>query len=203
MYCYFTSWELTLCNSAPTNAVKGRGTTVDIDPSEAVRNFLSSVAPPAQTIPFTTLSDLLTQSTLLTTISNAPESTLDKLLLELPPAILLLAQEHAAQIDDMVEPTPAAAQAALEALSEGQKRATLKKVLLSPQFAQGMGSLETAIREGGLRDVAAALQLSVKESASEDPLKSFLEGFKRKVGDEETLEIMGMGISSSGTDSLP
>ena len=84
----------------------------------------------------------------------------------------------------MVEPTPAAAQAALEALSEGQKRATLKKVLLSPQFAQGMGSLESAIREGGLRDVAAALQLQVEGNGSEDPLKSFLEGIKRKVESE-------------------
>lgn len=85
----------------------------------------------------------------------------------------------------MVEPTPAAAQAALEAMSEGQKRATLKKVLLSPQFGQGMGSLEAAIREGGLRDVAAALQLQVEEKLTDDPLKTFLEGVKRKVEGEQ------------------
>lgn len=85
----------------------------------------------------------------------------------------------------MVEPSPVAAKAALEALSEGQKRATLKKVLLSPQFAQGMRSLEAAIREGGLRDVAAALQLSVDDSPAQDPLKIFLEGVKRKVESEK------------------
>lgn len=85
----------------------------------------------------------------------------------------------------MVEPSPTAAKAALEALSEGQKRATLKKVLLSPQFAQGMGSLEAAIREGGLRDVAAALQLQVDDSPTRDPLKSFLEGVKKKVDSEK------------------
>ena len=86
----------------------------------------------------------------------------------------------------MVEPTPAAAQAALEAMSEGQKRATLNKVLLSPQFGQGMGSLEAAIREGGLRDVAAALQLGVQEKVHEDPLRSFLEGVKRSVEGEQS-----------------
>lgn len=86
----------------------------------------------------------------------------------------------------MVEPTPAAAQAALEAMSEGQKRATLNKVLLSPQFGQGMGSLDAAIREGGLRDVAAALQLQVQNTATEDPLRTFLEGVKRKVEDEQS-----------------
>lgn len=85
----------------------------------------------------------------------------------------------------MVEPSPVAAKAALEALSEGQKRATLKKVLLSPQFAQGMGSLEAAVREGGLRDVAAALGLQVDDSPAKDPLKSFLEGVKRKVESEQ------------------
>lgn len=70
-------------------------------------------------------------------------------------------------------------------MSEGQKRATLTKVLLSPQFAQGMGSLEAAIREGGLRDVAAALQLQVQEKATEDPLRMFLEGVKREVQSEQ------------------
>lgn len=85
----------------------------------------------------------------------------------------------------MVEPTPAAAQAALEAMSEGQKRDTLNKVLLSPQFGQGMGSLEAAIREGGLRDVAAALQLQVEEKLTDDPLKTFLAGVKRKVEGEQ------------------
>lgn len=85
----------------------------------------------------------------------------------------------------MVEPTPTAAQAALEAMSEGQKRATLNKVLLSPQFGQGMGSLEAAIREGGLRDVATALQLQVEEKVTEDPLRTFLEGIKRSVEGEQ------------------
>lgn len=85
----------------------------------------------------------------------------------------------------MVEPTPAAAQAALEAMNEGQKKATLKKVLLSPQFGQGMGSLEAAIREGGLRDVAAALQLDIQEKVNEDPLRTFLEGVKRTVEGEQ------------------
>ena len=48
-----------------------------------------------------------------------------------------------------------------------------------------MGSLEAAVREGGLRDVAAALGLQVDDSPAKDPLKSFLEGVKRKVESEQ------------------
>ncbi len=121
-------------------------------------------------------------------INNASEATLDQMLLNLPATILILAQESAAQIDGMVEPSPAQAQAALEALSIDQKRQLLKRVLLSPQFSQGMGSLEQAIRDGGLENVAMALRVTLdrRAPANSDPLKVFMDGLKEDVMKENS-----------------
>jgi len=70
---------------------------------------------------YTTLPDLLPSSTTIPTIDAASPSQVDNLLSYLPPTILLLAQESAASIDGMAEPTPETATAALEALSLSQK----------------------------------------------------------------------------------
>jgi len=138
---------------------------------------------------YTTLSDLLTTSTTIPVINNATEAQLDNLLSYLPPTVLLLAQESSAQIDGMVEPTAASAQAALEALSTSQKRATLKKVLHSPQFSQSMGSLTMAIRQGGLPSVAEALRIRLDNGAmyaqGGEAVKQFVEGIKKSVEEEQ------------------
>lgn len=138
--------------------------------------------------PYTTLSDLLTTSTTIPVINNATEAQLDNFLSYLPPTVLLLAQESSAQIDGMVEPTSGTAQAALEALSVSQKRAILKRVLHSPQFSQGLGSLTMALQQGGLPSVAEALKIKVDNKAmyaqGGEAVRQFVEGIKKSVVEE-------------------
>ncbi|KFY20377.1 hypothetical protein V491_03765 [Pseudogymnoascus sp. VKM F-3775] len=138
--------------------------------------------------PYTTLSDLLTTSTTIPVINNATEAQLDNFLSYLPPTVLLLAQESSEQIDGMVEPTSGTAQAALEALSVSQKRAILKRVLHSPQFSQGLGSLTMALQQGGLPSVAEALKIKVDNKAmyaqGGEAVRQFVEGIKKSVVEE-------------------
>ena len=127
-------------------------------------------------------------STTIPVINNATEAQLDNFLSYLPPTVLLLAQESSAQIDGMVEPTSGTAQAALEALSVSQKREILKRVLHSPQFSQGLGSLTMALQQGGLPSVAEALKIKVDNKAlyaqGGEAVRQFVEGIKKSVVEE-------------------
>jgi 26S proteasome regulatory subunit N13 len=182
---------LTVCSA-------GSGPT---DPALVVQNFLNSLKggqsmpQPAQGQIYTTLPDLLPTTVTVPIIDTATPAQIDNLLSYLPPTILLLAQESAAQIDGMVEPSAASAAAAMEALSLGQKRSILKQVLRSPQFHQSLGSLTMAIRDGGLPSIADALGVKVQNSGlvrggnvplgGGDAVEAFVEGVKKTVAEEK------------------
>ncbi|KAL9090267.1 MAG: hypothetical protein Q9159_002072 [Coniocarpon cinnabarinum] len=102
----------------------------------------------------TTLADLLPPSTTISAFSTAPISTVDRLLKDfLPPEILTLSPSSN---------TPTNADAAIASLSEAEKRRTLEKVLRSPQFTQALGSITSAIRDGGLTSVSEALGVKLE-----------------------------------------
>ncbi|KAI7334791.1 hypothetical protein KC340_g2316, partial [Hortaea werneckii] len=93
--------------------------------------------------------------------------------------------------------TPAAAGAAIEALSLPQKKEILKRALRSPQFQQSLGSLTVALRDGGLPMIGDALGLKVENGGSirggsmplggGQAVEAFVEGVRRTVqeGEEE------------------
>lgn len=144
---------------------------------------------------YTTLPDLLPTSVTVPTIDTANPEQLDNLLGYLPPTILLIAQESAASIDGMVEPNAETASAALEALSQDQKQAILKKVLRSPQFHQSLGSLTMAIRDGGLPSIAEALGVKLPNGGlvrggsvplgGGEAVEAFVEGVKKAVEEKK------------------
>jgi 26S proteasome regulatory subunit N13 len=84
--------------------------------------------------------------------------------------------------------TPAAAEAALQSLSEGQKRAVLQKVLHSPQMAQSLGSLTAALRDGGLPTVAGALNIEVEN-------RGFFRGGTMPLGGGDAVEAFVEGVA--------
>ncbi|KAL8674536.1 MAG: hypothetical protein Q9168_001054 [Polycauliona sp. 1 TL-2023] len=140
------------------------------DAAAAVQNFLRSMqgnetlrntqAQNQEEKLFTTLPDLLPSTTTIPVVDSADEQFVDNLLSHLPPTLLLLAQE----VDDIssVDPTSETAQAAIEALSLEQKKDILRKVMRSPQFHQSLGSLTTALRDGGLPSIGDALEIPVR-----------------------------------------
>lgn len=172
----------------------GSGAT---DTATVVQNFLdslkggSSMQQQTHGQLYTTLPDLLPSSTTIPTIDAASPGQVDNLLSYLPPTILLLAQESAASIDGMAEPTPETATAALEALSLSQKKSILKRVLRSPQFHQSLGSLTMAIRDGGLPTIADALGVQLQNGGlvrggnmplgGGDAVEAFITGVKKSV----------------------
>jgi 26S proteasome regulatory subunit N13 len=167
------------------------------DAATVVQNFLNSLKSgqgmqqQAHGQLYTTLPDLLPTSSTIPTIDSATPEQIDNLLSYLPPTVLLIAQEPAVSIDGMVEPNAASTSAALEALSLGQKKAILKRVLRSPQFHQSLGSLTMAIRDGGLPTIADALGVKVQNGGlvrggsvplgGGDAVEAFVEGMKRSV----------------------
>ncbi|CZT48185.1 related to oocyte membrane protein [Rhynchosporium secalis] len=169
------------------------------DAATVVQNFLNSLQSggqaghqqEAQGQVYTTLPDLLTTSVTVPTIDSATPTQIDNLLSYLPPTILLIAQESAASIDGMVEPSAESASAAMEALSIDQKKSILKKVLRSPQFNQSLGSLTMAIRDGGLPSIADALGVKLEHGGlvrggsvplgGGDAVEAFIEGVKKTV----------------------
>lgn len=193
-HCSTLNAELTSTSNAALS------TEAPADAQTAVNNFLASLRGNNNLAqgeeggegqgqgPYTTLSDLLTTSTTIPIINNVTEAQLDNFLSYLPPTVLLLAQESSAQIDGMVEPTSGTAQAAMEALSVSQKRAILKKVLHSPQFSQGLGSLTMALQQGGLPSVAEALKIKIDNKAmfaqGGEAVRHFVEGIKKAVVEE-------------------
>ncbi|KAL8808812.1 MAG: hypothetical protein Q9200_003994 [Gallowayella weberi] len=177
------------------------------DAAVAVQNFLRSMQgnqtlrnsqaqAPEENI-FTTLPDLLPSSTTIPVIDSADEKLVDNLLSHVPPTLLLLAQE----VDDIssVDPTSEKAKAAMEALSLDQKKDILRKVMRSPQFHQSLGSLTSALRDGGLPTIGDALGIPllkggyIKEGGGVplgggDAVKAFLEGVKLAVRKEKEAE---------------
>lgn len=170
------------------------------DAQRAVQDFLSSLGggnvsgQQQAEDPFTTLLDLLTPETTIPVIDKAPPILVDALCANLPPVILLLAQE----IDDIaeVDPTSDTAQAAIEALDQDGKKDILKRVLRSPQMRQSLGSLTVALRDGGLPNVSQALKIDVENGGymrggamplgGGDAVKAFVEGVKKTVEKEST-----------------
>ncbi|KAF2755400.1 hypothetical protein EJ05DRAFT_100214 [Pseudovirgaria hyperparasitica] len=170
------------------------------DASTVVQNFLNSLKGTGMSSggsrqqadkPFTTLPDLLASSVTLPVIESADDTLLDSLCSNLPPMILLLAQD----IDDIAEVDPASdtAQAAISALSSDQKRDILRRVARSPQLHQSLGSLTMALRDGGLPTVGEALKIKVENGGFRgamplgggEAVEAFLDGVKRTVQEEK------------------
>lgn len=174
------------------------------DAEVAVQNFLRSMqgnqtlrdrqAQTQEPKLFTTLPDLLPSSITIPVVDSADQRFVDHLLSHLPPTLLLLAQE----VDDIssVEPTPDTAKAAMEALSLDQKKDILRKVMRSPQFHQSLGSLTSALRDGGLPSIADALKVPVRNGGfikpgggvplgGGDAVEAFLNGVKTAVEREK------------------
>lgn len=106
----------------------------------------------------------MTTQTTVPVFRTASEEAVDELLSFLPPQVLVLAQQGTTGGDTDAganEPSAAAVEAAKAAMSLGQKKALVEKVLRSPQFHQSLGSLTMALRDGGLPSIAGALAVDV------------------------------------------
>lgn len=176
------------------------------DPSEIVRNFLNSIQgstlsgsggqQPTQNQPIVTLPDLFSSDITISMLESASSAYIDRLCSLLPPTILLLAQEADDPSD--VDPTPTAAEAAIQALSIDQKKDILKRVLRSPQLTQSMISLTVALRDGGLPTVSEALNLKVDNGGyirggsmplgGAQAIEAFVEGLKKTIEEEQKHE---------------
>lgn len=168
-----------------------------LDAATAVRNFLDSLkggaggaSSRAEGKLYPPLSDLLTPPTTVPMVQDASEAQLDELLSFLPPSLVILSQQ-ADTGDASTEPTADAIEAAKQAMSIGQKKALLVKVLRSPQFHQSLASLTMALRDGGLPSVADALAIKVENNGyvkgssvplgGGDAVEAFVEGVKKTV----------------------
>ncbi|KAI8632073.1 proteasome complex subunit Rpn13 ubiquitin receptor-domain-containing protein [Xylariaceae sp. FL1651] len=171
------------------------------DAATAVRNFLDSLKGGAQAAAnqgegklYPLLSDLLTPPTTVPVARTATEEQIDNLLSFLPPAVVVLSQQsdHG---DSTAEPTAGAVEAAKNAMSLGQKKALIEKVLRSPQFHQSLASLTMALRDGGLPTVADALSIKVENGGymrgsqmplgGGDAVEAFVEGVKKMVQEKK------------------
>ncbi|KAI1345139.1 proteasome complex subunit Rpn13 ubiquitin receptor-domain-containing protein [Xylariaceae sp. FL0016] len=167
------------------------------DAATAVRNFLDSLkggahtgAPQGEGKLYPMLPDLLTPPTTVPVVRTATETEIDELLNFLPPAVIVLSQQ-ADSGDSTAEPTADAIEAAKAAMSLGQKKALIEKVLRSPQFHQSLASLTMALRDGGLPTVAEALSIKVENGGymrgsqmplgGGDAVEAFVEGVKQTV----------------------
>jgi len=146
-----------------------------------------------QSNPFTSLSDLLSTQITVPFLATATPAQIDALCAHLPPSIFLLSQESADSLSS-TEPSEAAGQAAIEALSTEQKRELIERVLRSPQLHQSLGSLTVALRDGGLPMIGEALGVEVENGGlirggsmplgGGEAVEKFLEGIKRGVEKE-------------------
>ncbi|KAI1474808.1 proteasome complex subunit Rpn13 ubiquitin receptor-domain-containing protein [Daldinia eschscholtzii] len=169
------------------------------DAAAAVRNFLDSLKGGAgaggaggnqgEGKLYPLLSDLLTPPVTVPMARQATEEQVDDLLNFLPPSVLVLSQQ-ADEGDTTAEPTAAAIQAAKEAMSLGQKKALLEKVLRSPQFHQSLTSLTMAIRDGGLPSIADALSVPVENGG-------YLRGSQMPLGGGDAVEAFVEGVRKS------
>ncbi|KAI0594464.1 proteasome complex subunit Rpn13 ubiquitin receptor-domain-containing protein [Biscogniauxia sp. FL1348] len=171
------------------------------DAATAVRNFLDSLKGGAGAAAsqeggklYPLLSDLLPPPVTVPMARSATEEQVDNLLSYLPPSVLVLSQQ-ADVGDSTAEPTADAIEAAKAAMSLGQKKALLEKVLRSPQFHQSLASLTMALRDGGLPTVAEALEIKVENGGymkgsqmplgGGDAVEAFVEGVKKTVQQKE------------------
>ncbi|KAI4600196.1 hypothetical protein LQW54_011068 [Pestalotiopsis sp. IQ-011] len=176
----------------------------NVDAATAVRNLLNSLqgglpgqggsgsAGPSQGGEgklYPMLSDLLTPPTTIPVAQDATEEQLDELLSYLPPQVLIIAQQ-ADSGDASTEPTAAAIEAAKQAMSVGQKKALLVKVLRSPQFHQSLTSLTMALRDGGLPTIAEALSVKVENNG-------YLKGSSMPLGGGEAVEAFVEGVKKT------
>jgi 26S proteasome regulatory subunit N13 len=161
------------------------------DAATAVRNFLESLRSqpglgsptqqsqrPAKAFPF--LTHLMPSSVTSPMIEGATEEQLDDLLSLLPPTVLTLASKFS-EVRALGTSTD---------LSPAQKRILLNKVIQSPQFHQGLGSLTMAIRDGGLPSVAEALGIKVENGG-------YLRGGRMPQGGDEAVEAFVKGIKKT------
>lgn len=145
---------------------------------------------------FTTLPDLLQPSSTLLIVNDASESYINGLLSYLPPILILLA--HEVYDSSAGEASSETIQEALEALSLGQKKDILRKVLRSPQFSQSLASLTMALHEGGLPTISDALKIKVENGGyvpggtiprgAGDAIEAFLTGIKTSIEDQLSKE---------------
>ncbi|KAK6387231.1 hypothetical protein LTS17_000498 [Exophiala oligosperma] len=146
-------------------------------------------APATQDRVFTTLTDLLTPTSTIPWIDSADSETVDRLLQYLPPALVTLAQQ--ADDESALNTDHASVQAAEQALSLGQKKDILRRVLRSPQFSQSLASLTIALRDGGLPSISEALNIPIIHGGymrrggvplgGAEAVKAFVEGVKHSV----------------------
>lgn len=121
----------------------------------------------------------------------ADEATIDRWLDNLPPTLLFLAQD----IDDVPEePNPNEAKRAMESLSLVQKKDIVRRVLRSPQFAQSLGSLTSALRDGGLPSISEALRIPAENGG-------FVRGSGMPLGGSEAVEAFVKGIKKDVEDN--
>lgn len=171
----------------------------NIDVSSIVQNFINSMGSQKgqgsnrqgahQERTFTTLADLLTPTSTVPWIDSADEELVDRLLQYLPPALVTLTQE--AEDSAGLNTDHASVQAAEQALSLGQKKEILRRVLRSPQLSQSLASLTVALRDGGLPSISEALNIPVHNGGymrrggvplgGGDAVEAFLEGVKESV----------------------
>lgn len=168
------------------------------DASAVVQNFLRSLQgsnlqagrqESSIDKPFGSLSDLFSTQDTVSFVNSASPAEVDRLCSHLPTSIFLLSQESSGSLA-ATESTPEAAQAAIEALSTKQKREILERVLRSPQLHQSLGSLTVALRDGGLPQIGAALELEPENGGlirggsmpvgGGEAVAKFLESVKRK-----------------------
>lgn len=190
--------------SKPPANRSGSASNMAPDAAAAVRNFLNSLNPGGQQQQqqqsgegkaYPLLSDLLEAPTTVPMVRSAEESYVDSLLYFLPPSVLVLAQQGEGPApgddDEGTEPGADSAAAAIAAMSLGQKKALLEKVLRSPQFHQSLASLTMALRDGGLPSIAEALGVKVENGGymrggsmplgGGDAVEAFVEGVKKSV----------------------
>lgn len=184
-------------NAREGGADGARAAAGNVDAATAVRNFLNSLSGGAGSGAnqggegkfYPMLSDLLTPPVTIPVIQAATEEQVNEMLGFLPPAVLIISQQADGEVGD-TEPTPAAIEAAREAMSVDQKRSLLEKVLRSPQFHQSLASLTMAIRDGGLPSIADALSVDVENGG-------YMRGGQMPLGGGEAVEAFVEGVKKT------
>ncbi|KAK5110375.1 hypothetical protein LTR62_006083 [Meristemomyces frigidus] len=190
--------------SRDAGADGGRAPSQNQNTNDLVQNFLNSINNPQPSSrqqpqqhqqadkPYTTLSDLLIPATTIPFITAATETQINHLCAYLPPEICLISQESASTPSSTS--SPASTEAAIASLPLAQKQEILTRALRSPQFAQSLGSLTVALRDGGLPMIGEALGLKVKHGGTikggimplggGEAVEGFVEGVKATVEEE-------------------
>ncbi|TGZ82181.1 hypothetical protein EX30DRAFT_340068 [Ascodesmis nigricans] len=118
-----------------------------------------------QTLPPISLHDLLSTSSTLPTVDDLDEPAIIELAKNLPEGLFPDGSDITA------------------------KRRIMKRVIQSPQFAQSLVSLTTAIREGGIAGVAESLRVPIdlnEARSGADLVEVFVKGVKKQAEKEDT-----------------